>query len=1000
MAQASYGTITITDTTDLTTYIRYAKRAPLQNASDFQTIPDTNTHYIAVLNIPSNETIPTWDSNDWKWSEFIGTDGLSVKNTRVLYYLNTSNSDAPQVTSSTSIASTDITNQWTSLNPTYVTNATYWTCLEVTLSDNMTKSWSAPTKDLGLTQTAKDTVEIKSIATHAEENAEGAMSQAGSNINSVIRLWYAQATSTPIPTISAVVTDGAANRYNAWSNVRPTDNEAYPYYFYCDQTITGSGVASWSTVTLDTSTLSKYEIEATNVRTKNFFKGKDNSYDGWFASGRSTNNGLDEADATTYQYNARFSATHVTLGYNKTPVIDLNGSNGAIDIYHLPTISNGLVTAAGTLAMQLGASSLQFFTTDSNGIAREAINLGTSGLKFFNFDGTTNNIIANFGSTVQIGKTGAAHLNITSNSLELSDSTSNTFFKVRDAVNENGQVIDTFNGDGDTVTFYLTYTAANNTYTVTQNDTVVSPSKDTETFTFSTAPALGDIIVATYSVTGNNAKGYDFGIRLNNAITGAYSVIEGYNTQASGNYSHAEGYETIASGINSHAEGYETIASGRDSHAEGWATIASSLNSHAEGSHTIASGDDSHAEGSDTISSGLRSHAEGTQTEAQYINSHAQGENTISRYRSQTALGTYNVQDSLPSTAIHKSGSKYYGKYAVIIGNGTDGSRSNALTIDWNGNVRIAGKVYINGTYDLSNATELTGGGGGGSGTITSVTTTAGAHTTINVSSGAASFNVPTTAAHVSALALSGGTLTGRLTLNTMNTAQVNVRPGHDSYDGIMSYQTAGNEAWIFSTKNAVTSFMFVNGEDSVTNAGSERWKSLTPGLQIKNNCVSIGSLIGDGVTPTYKLDVNGTVNCPAFNTDSNNYLYTKSWLKVGVTADNSGWTHVWVHNGGNATNGGWLYNRPKASFASDIISAGITKTTATLSSSGWSNNAQTVTVSGVTASNTVSISPDPSSYSNYVASGIYCSAQAADSLTFTCVATPTAAITVNVVIF
>lgn len=40
-----------------------------------------------------------------------------------------------------------------------------------------------------------------------------------------------------------------------------------------------------------------------------------------------------------------------------------------------------------------------------------------------------------------------------------------------------------------------------------------------------------------------------------------------------------------------------------------------------------------------------------------------------------------------------------------------------------------------------------------GSGTITSVKTTAGAHSTINVSSGAANFNVPTAAAHVGAVA-------------------------------------------------------------------------------------------------------------------------------------------------------------------------------------------------------------------------------------------------------
>lgn len=108
-------------------------------------------------------------------------------------------------------------------------------------------------------------------------------------------------------------------------------------------------------------------------------------------------------------------------------------------------------------------------------------------------------------------------------------------------------------------------------------------------------------------------------------------------------------------------------------------------------------------------------------------------------------------------------------------------------------------------------------------------------------------------------LPLSGGTLTGILNL-TSNIAQINFRPGHTNYDGVISYQTSGNEAMVFSTKNAVTSFMFVNGEDTITNISEARWQSLTPGLQIKNNRVAIGKQIANGVTPTYTLDVGGTI--------------------------------------------------------------------------------------------------------------------------------------------
>ena len=82
------------------------------------------------------------------------------------------------------------------------------------------------------------------------------------------------------------------------------------------------------------------------------------------------------------------------------------------------------------------------------------------------------------------------------------------------------------------------------------------------------------------------------------------------------------------------------------------------------------------------------------------------------------------------------------------------------------------------------------------------------------------------------------------------------------------------------------------------------------------------------------------------------------------------------------------------------IPTARLTKvnTTATLAVADWSSNTQTVTVSGVKADSVVFVSPAPASASDYASAGILCTAQAADSLTFTCTTTPTNAITVNVV--
>ena len=72
---------------------------------------------------------------------------------------------------------------------------------------------------------------------------------------------------------------------------------------------------------------------------------------------------------------------------------------------------------------------------------------------------------------------------------------------------------------------------------------------------------------------------------------------------------------------------------------------------------------------------------------------------------------------------------------------------------------------------------------------------------------------------------------------------------------------------------------------------------------------------------------------------------------------------------------------------------------TVSLTAAWWSNNSQTVTATGVTSSNSIIVSPAPSSVHDYSDNYIYCSAQGTDSLTFTCDTVPTWDISVNVMI-
>lgn len=82
------------------------------------------------------------------------------------------------------------------------------------------------------------------------------------------------------------------------------------------------------------------------------------------------------------------------------------------------------------------------------------------------------------------------------------------------------------------------------------------------------------------------------------------------------------------------------------------------------------------------------------------------------------------------------------------------------------------------------------------------------------------------------------------------------------------------------------------------------------------------------------------------------------------------------------------------------IPTARLTKvnTTITLTAAGWSNGSQTVSVSGITSTGVVFVSPDPTDQADYTTAGILCTAQATDSLTFTCDTTPSSDISVVVV--
>lgn len=198
------------------------------------------------------------------------------------------------------------------------------------------------------------------------------------------------------------------------------------------------------------------------------------------------------------------------------------------------------------------------------------------------------------------------------------------------------------------------------------------------------------------------------------AGTGTASEIFNYaesgnsnTSRASGNYSHAEGFWASATGDYAHAEGYQSYARGPQSHAEGY--------------ETGAWGDSAHTEGYYTTTFAQAAHAEGYYTHARSQYQHVQGK--------------YNIDDNSNT-------------YAHIVGNGTsDVARSNAHTLDWNGNAWYAGSVSAGTTAApaaVVNDNDLTTkayvdnaisqGGGGGSYT---------AGTGIDITNGVISLSLP-----------------------------------------------------------------------------------------------------------------------------------------------------------------------------------------------------------------------------------------------------------------
>lgn len=207
-----------------------------------------------------------------------------------------------------------------------------------------------------------------------------------------------------------------------------------------------------------------------------------------------------------------------------------------------------------------------------------------------------------------------------------------------------------------------------------------------------------DVEGQTFTINGKNIVASPnaeiFGDYEGNKCTGQWSIVEGSANVATGRACHVEGAQNQALNDGCHVEGVSCIASGFWSHAEGEMTRVTSYASHAEGSYTkmpdgstrygTASGYASHIEGGGCYAQGSCSHSEGLATTTKGNYSHSEGRYTIAGSPAQHVEGIANIEDT-------------DSKYIHIAGNGSFEERSNAYTLDWDGNAEYAGDVVAYG---------------------------------------------------------------------------------------------------------------------------------------------------------------------------------------------------------------------------------------------------------------------------------------------------------------
>lgn len=372
----------------------------------------------------------------------------------------------------------------------------------------------------------------------------------------------------------------------------------------------------------------------------------------------------DPATATTYQHQ---TATETEFVVGGDSVAEIGGSGARFGISDEPhlELTQTSMRYTGTNASdpdRFNIDNVGMFNTNPFDIAHSAVSTGLTASIAGGFTRVTpaalsvgdKNRTDESGATlvvgtnkVRVGKADTSNIMLDYHSMQLVDMDGYAYFHVSDLRGADGttSITELFVADGSETSFtvhdVVIDTSKPWSVSLDGSDVTSSVTLNLNTVIFQAAPTRGQRVEVTYTTMLDIYKAMTFGSRNANSYVGPYSVSEGLYNISSSYESHAEGAYCTSEGQQSHAEGYHSTATGKYSHAEGY--------------YTTATGN----------------------------GSHSQNMGTNAGYSAQTTIGKYN--DNQPDTAFE-------------IGNGSsDNARSNALTVDWDGNVVAAGAPTFKG---------------------------------------------------------------------------------------------------------------------------------------------------------------------------------------------------------------------------------------------------------------------------------------------------------------